>query len=810
MKTILLVDQEKNTTFTIQNLLESESFNVFSSHSLREAIVLLNARKFDLVVVSRDMPAGEELDIVQWLTEFSPQTQIITLTTPGSFEAKNQKVLAEYPKPLDFFSLVQTIKTSLMNKGFSGIMKDILLQDFIQMFCRNGATKAVLISQKNEKGIVLIKDGNVVYAMQDQLKGEEAFFRIMSWKKGTLKEIKIKKFPDANIHRSFNVLLIESARRTANGQAIEAQEKEDREVRGIPVSPEVSPGMVISGEDALGPAEGTRQAVQADITGMKSGAVEKGKAPAIRGKRFWLKYAAAVILPLLGILFGVNSFFFASGNSEVSAQQDSTSIAAAGVDNSPAQAMTGRVPDEKPQGAGGKPVEAATAPSGSGMPDSQKEPAAAPLPLSAKTGRIPETVILRLHGSNTIGAQLAPALARTFMKDILKAPRVEVIPGIANEMKVKAIYGDHAEIIEIQAHGSTTGFAGLAAKKCDIAMSSRRIKTTEIEQLKTFGDMSAITNEHVIALDGIAVIVNRSNPLQKLEVQRLADIFSGKISDWSAVQAKKKLISVYARDDKSGTFDTFKHIVLGKTDLTTGIVQRFESNPELSDKVAMDPDGIGFTSLPNIRSAKGLAIAEEGAEAIFPSFFTVATEDYPLSRRLYLYTETNPSRRIIRDFVEYTLSRAGQTIVKDQGFVDLNIKSFVTDATDPAGRKNAGLIRQYTETIKDSERLSVNFRFKNNQAELDNRGMRDLDRMIDYLKEAMGKKIILVGFADDSGEYEYNRVLALERAETVAKDLRTRGIAVNGVISAGEELPVASNTTAEGREKNRRVEVWVR
>ncbi len=250
---------------------------------------------------------------------------------------------------------------------------------------------------------------------------------------------------------------------------------------------------------------------------------------------------------------------------------------------------------------------------------------------------------------------------------------MEVVPGNANEMKVKAIYSDHAEIIEIQAHGSTTGFEGLIAKKCDIAMSSRRIKTIEIEQLKTFGDMTAITNEHIIALDGIAVIVNKSNPL---------------------------------------------------------------------------------------------------------------------------HTETNPSRPIVRDFVGYTLSRAGQTIVKDLGFVDLNIKSFVADAIDPAGRKNDGLIRQYAETIKDSDRLSVNFRFKNNQAELDNRGMRDLDRMIDYLKEAMGKKIILVGFADDSGAYEYNRVLALERAETVATDLRTRGIVsteIHHISSFAEVSSIASD-----------------
>ncbi|MDP3478537.1 MAG: OmpA family protein, partial [Desulfoprunum sp.] len=105
---------------------------------------------------------------------------------------------------------------------------------------------------------------------------------------------------------------------------------------------------------------------------------------------------------------------------------------------------------------------------------------------------------------------------------------------------------------------------------------------------------------------------------------------------------------------------------------------------------------------------------------------------------------------------------------------------------------------------------SLNFRFKNNLSVLDNRGMRDLDRIVEYLQETLGKKIILSGFADNSGDYEHNRILALERAETVAQELRSRGIPISTVISAGEELPVAANATDLGREKNRRVEVWIK
>jgi phosphate transport system substrate-binding protein len=93
---------------------------------------------------------------------------------------------------------------------------------------------------------------------------------------------------------------------------------------------------------------------------------------------------------------------------------------------------------------------------------------------------------------------------------------------------------------------------------------------------------------------------------------------------------------------------------------------------------------------------------------------------------------------------------------------------------------------------------------------LDNRGERDLGRVVDFLKDKLDRQIILAGFADNSGDYEVNNKLAKIRAETVAEQLRARGIVVNHIASGGEELPVASNLSLAGREKNRRVEVWLR
>ncbi|KJR99308.1 MAG: hypothetical protein VR65_17760 [Desulfobulbaceae bacterium BRH_c16a] len=425
---------------------------------------------------------------------------------------------------------------------------------------------------------------------------------------------------------------------------------------------------------------------------------------------------------------------------------------------------------------------------------------------------LPEETILRLHGSNTIGAEFAPALASEYLTAVLGGENLVTVPGAKeNEVFLKARVKDRLMVVEIHAHGSTTGFKDLEAGGCDVAMSSRKIKEKEAVSLQTLGlgDMTAVTNEHVIALDGIAVIVNKSNKINTLEMPQLAAVFSGQVTDWAELGGGPGAITVYARDDNSGTYDTFKSIVLDKQKLKEGS-KRFESNPELSEQVARDPLAIGFTSLPNINKAKAIAIADTGAKSIFPSFFTVATEDYPIARRLYLYTAINPENHHVRDFVELVHSHRGQEIANSIGMVDMNIKPFYAEKTDNSAIKNLPLIEDYLKATDNAQRLSLNFRFNTGKVTLDNRGERDLNRVVDFLKDKLEKKIILAGFADNSGDYEINHTLAKVRAETVAEQLRARGIVVNHIYSGGEELPVATNLSPPGREKNRRVEVWLR
>jgi phosphate transport system substrate-binding protein len=311
------------------------------------------------------------------------------------------------------------------------------------------------------------------------------------------------------------------------------------------------------------------------------------------------------------------------------------------------------------------------------------------------------TVVLRIHGSNTIGSKLVPSLTDEFLKQ-QGATGMRIVTGKnADESEVEATFPGESspKRVEIFAHGSATAFADLQTDKCDIGMASRQIKADEAKSCEVagLGDMYSPASEHVLGLDGIAVIVNQANPLNALTKSQIAAIFSGKVSDWSQVGGTPSHINLYARDAESGTFDTFKALVLTKGELS-GEAKRFEDSRQLSAAVARDPAAIGFVGLPFIDESKALAVSEAGSVPLLPTRFTVATEDYPLARRLYLYAPANPQNPLVRKFVEFALGKEGQQIVNKSGFVGQRpmVARSVLSPDAPA---------QYLMEVRDADRV---------------------------------------------------------------------------------------------------------
>lgn len=412
--------------------------------------------------------------------------------------------------------------------------------------------------------------------------------------------------------------------------------------------------------------------------------------------------------------------------------------------------------------------------------------------------------VFSVHGSNTIGEKLAPALIEAYFTEhgITEFVWQHGINPV--ERSVQYVADGQVFQINLQAHGSTTAFKGLETGIADIGMSSRRVKPSEVESLRpALGDLSKVGNEHIIGLDGLAVIVNQNNPISKLSTDALANVFAGKINNWAQLGGPDLPIKLFARDVKSGTWDTFKNLVLKKFDLSLAHnATRLESSTELSTLVSQDEAAIGFIGLNYIQYNKALAISEgEGTAAIFPTRFTIGTEDYALARRLYLYTPTNASNQV-KEFSQFAISSAGQAIVEKSGLISQNIK---VESVYPMAEAPE-IYNKYADLGK---RLSLNFRFNYGDQDLDNKGKRDLDRLIEFMEENPGRRLVLMGYSDSIGAKLKNTQLSLNRAKAVEKELQARGIGVMAVEGLGEALPVANNDNESGRERNRRVEVWL-
>ena len=420
--------------------------------------------------------------------------------------------------------------------------------------------------------------------------------------------------------------------------------------------------------------------------------------------------------------------------------------------------------------------------------------------------------IFSVHGSNTIGSKLAPLLAENFLKDVLNANNIRIIKSKTDEEVIVRGFTPNTNIaldIDIKAHGSSTGFKSLENGDSEICMSSRPIKATEIKNLSYLGNFKHYKSENTIGLDGIAIITHTSNPLSSISRETLTDIFSGKIRYWKEVSPiyeniafKNQRINIYSRDNNSGTYDTFKKLVLVNNTVLHPLAKRYESNARLSDHVSSDTYGIGFVSLPNIRNAKALSVSEGKGSARNANKLTIATEEYILSRRLYMYISENERNPLALSFIDYVNSTRGQNIVSLAGYVSQNI--YTANINVPEFYP-----QEYKKLTTGAKRLSVNIHFDKDLLTPDNKAKRDLIRIAKYLKKTNNKQknIMLFGFSEDTKFKMFNISLSEARADFVELLLKKNDIIVNNIRGYGAIDQVADSRK---KDKNRRVEIWVK
>ncbi|HRR83263.1 MAG TPA: PstS family phosphate ABC transporter substrate-binding protein, partial [Planctomycetota bacterium] len=216
--------------------------------------------------------------------------------------------------------------------------------------------------------------------------------------------------------------------------------------------------------------------------------------------------------------------------------------------------------------------------------------------------------------------------------------------------------------ISVSESGSGNGAKGIINGTCDIGNMSRAMTDAELKAAEEKGVKPVA---HIVAMDGIAIIVHPSNPIKALTLAQVKDIYLGKVKRWSDVGGPPLPIVRVSRDTNSGTYEVFEAKIM-QGDRIAAVVEYVGSNGAIRQRVQSTPGAIGYVGLGFVdRTVKPLEI-----EGVMPTKETVATAKYPVSRPLYMYTNGQPKEgTLLSDFVGFYRTAKGREITEAIGFV---------------------------------------------------------------------------------------------------------------------------------------------
>ena len=441
----------------------------------------------------------------------------------------------------------------------------------------------------------------------------------------------------------------------------------------------------------------------------------------------------------------------------------------------------------------------------------------------------PPTSEFTIAGSKAMSEMLVPALLKAYSLDLDASHKLaEADTGLPLHILTDNEQDDIA-MVQVASSSSSTGLIDLLQGDASVALSSRPARATEIDAFtkSDLGEITSDSQEHVVALDGLVIVTAPGNPVDVISEIDAARVFSGNVTNWSELGGPDAPISLYVRDDTSATAELFEAAIMAPQALeVSGLATTMESDAAVAEAVAGDPTGIGFTSFA--RSADAVPMAIEGTCGLQTpaNEFTIKTEEYPLTRRLYMYTSAEEAPLYASEFVAFATSAEAQKAVIASGFVNQDITSVAIKdqglrfASAIVANQNVSAFPQLQQMVRDmlgAERLSATLRFRQGSSLLDSRGSVDVQRLAEILSDSKynGKVVQLVGFTDSVGDPTNNRSLSRQRANQVREAL----LAVKPElgdnvflepIGYGEISPLGCNESVEGQRINRRVEVWVK
>lgn len=260
-----------------------------------------------------------------------------------------------------------------------------------------------------------------------------------------------------------------------------------------------------------------------------------------------------------------------------------------------------------------------------------------------EVGATPSSTSITIKGSDTT-LPISQKVAEQYMKD------------------------NSDETIIVTGGGSGVGISSLMSGTTNIAQSSRKIKFDEVEKIR---DSGKSIEEVVVAYDAMAVVVHPDNAVNELTREQLEGIFTGKIQNWNELGGEDLKIIPYSRETSSGTYEFFKESVLLDRNYVNGIMS-MPATGAIIQSVNQTKGAIGYVGLAYLnKDVKAIRVSYDGENFVEPTIENAKNNTYPIVRPLYFYHEKDTNEKLDQ-FIQYTLSPAGQKLIEEIGFITVN------------------------------------------------------------------------------------------------------------------------------------------
>ncbi|GHH60162.1 hypothetical protein GCM10009090_35200 [[Pseudomonas] boreopolis] len=425
------------------------------------------------------------------------------------------------------------------------------------------------------------------------------------------------------------------------------------------------------------------------------------------------------------------------------------------------------------------------------------------LPLCAQAQE-PER--LRIHGSNTIGERLMPALVEDWLRSIGYGDLQRASPSAALT-EIRAVRDGQSLLVQIDRRGSTHGLQALVQGQAELAMSTRPPNAAEREAGWQLGDLSSPDQQFVLARNGARVLVAQDNPLRQLDLEQLRALLAGRVGNWKQLGGADRPLHLLCSDGGAGLADYLRQRV--------GALERRACTRTLRDlravaaAVAADPQAIALVELatPAVAGTRALAVSDGGI-AVRPDAVGVRSEDYPLVQRYTVYGGQMMSA-LGRSLALYLLGPSAQRVVARQGFDAMTLPPPAGDAAPAAAADDA-----YGQAVAGAVRLPLGVRFdlRSLSTMFEGGSAQDLDRLVAWMQQPQyrHRPLAVVGFANaDPANKLFPTIASNDRADIVAGYLAERGIVVQRARGLGAVRPLAGASDPAARQRNERVEIWL-